>query len=293
MKRSVLITGASSGIGKACALSLAAEGYRVFAGVRKEADGEALTRALADSGAVTDGEIIPLRIDVTDAESVTQAASVLEDLLGSDGLDGLVNNAGIAISGPLEFLPFKLFEQQMRVNVNGQLAVTQACLPLLRRAKGRIVFMGSESGRFTLPMLGAYSASKFALEALANALRLELRRAGIHVSLVEPGSIKTPIFEKASAMSAQLLAALSSEAKALYARELKVLRALPKHAEHTAVAPEKVVRVVMHALSAKRPHTRYIVGLEAHLLINLFSLTPTRLGDMLMRNSFDLMARFM
>ncbi len=293
MKRSVLITGASSGIGKACALSLAAEGYRVFAGIRKEADGDALTRAFVDSRAVAGGEIVPLRIDVTDAESVTQAAGMLEELLGNDGLDGLVNNAGIAISGPLEFLPFELFEQQMRVNVNGQLAVTQACLPLLRRAKGRIVFMGSESGRVTLPMLGAYSASKFALEALANALRLEPRRAGIHVSLVEPGSIKTPIFEKASEMTAQLVAALPPKAQALYARELKVLQAMPKHAENTAVAPEKVVRVVMHALSARRPQARYIVGLEAHLLINLFSVTPTWLGDMLMRNSFNLMARFM
>jgi NAD(P)-dependent dehydrogenase (short-subunit alcohol dehydrogenase family) len=296
MEQSVFITGASSGIGKACALSLAAEGFRVFAGVRKLADGEALRREQkATNGQAANAsrefEIEPILIEVTDSASVAEAARTLEERLGGKGLDGLINNAGIAISGPLEFLPFAQFEQQMRVNVNGQLAVTQACLPLLRRAKGRIIFMSSESGRFALPLLGAYAASKFALEGLADSLRVELSPAGIRVVVIEPGTIKTPIFDKAVDMNEKLLSSMPSQAQVLYERELKVLRQSSKHSAHTAISPEKVAQSVIHALTTKRPSARYVVGLEARLLVTFFSLAPTRLGDAVRRRGVDLLAR--
>src|SRR5579862_2288927 len=182
--RAVLITGASTGIGAACALYLDARGFRVFAGVRNPADGEAL-RARSSS------RLAPVLLDVTNSDSLRDAAAVINETVSETGLHGLVNNAGIAVGGPLEVLPLDDLRRQFEVNVVGQLAVTQAMLPLLRKARGRIVNMGSIVGRAPVPLVGAYSMSKAAVAAMTTALRLELDLWGIDVSLIEPGAIAT------------------------------------------------------------------------------------------------------
>ncbi|MBN2158796.1 MAG: SDR family NAD(P)-dependent oxidoreductase, partial [Spirochaetes bacterium] len=184
-EKSVLVTGASTGIGWATSLELANRGWRVFSAVRKEADAKKLTEASA-------GKITPVLMDIVDYESVRRGAKDIEKMLGGAGLDGLFNNAGISVQGPLEIIPIELFEQQIRVNVFGHVFVTQTFLPLIRKAQGRIVFTSSESGRITLPLMAPYSSSKFALEAVASALRIELRPWKIRVSTVELQTIKTP-----------------------------------------------------------------------------------------------------
>src|SRR5229473_2438069 len=181
----VLITGASSGIGEGCALRLDALGYRVFAGVRKPADSDALRGK-------SSGWLTPVSLDVTSAESIAGAVAAL----GGVTLAGLVNNAGVAIAGPLELVPMDLWRRQMEVNVMGPVAVTQAFLPQLRAGRGRIVNIGSIAGRSALPLAGPYCASKHALEGLTDSLRMEVRRWGISVSIVEPGAVKTPIWDK-------------------------------------------------------------------------------------------------
>src|SRR5436190_20383212 len=187
---SVVITGASTGIGKTCALRLDRLGFQVFAGVRRTEDGETLKRQASQ-------RLTPITIDVTDSGSIAAAASMVATAVGDAGLQGLVNNAGIAVACPLEFLPISLLSQQLEVNVTGQIDVTQVFLPLLRAGNGRIVNMGSISGRMAYPLLGPYCASKFALEALTASLRMELRPWHIPVSIIEPGAIATPIWSKA------------------------------------------------------------------------------------------------
>src|SRR3990167_7866879 len=204
MTRSVVITGASTGIGAACAIELHRRGFRVFAGVRKAADGlrlqEQASRWLA-----------PLMIDVNDEASIAEAAKTVAGSLDGGRLVGLVNNAGIMVGGPLETLPPGELRRQLDVNVVGQLAVTQAMLPLLRECRGRIVNVGSFSGRVAVPYSGAYAASKHALEAMTDALRIELRRWGIAVSIIEPGSVKTPIWDKARGEADRVLDAMTPQ----------------------------------------------------------------------------------
>ena len=177
---SVVVTGASSGIGEACALRLDKLGFRVFAGVRREADSEALKRKASD-------RLIPIFLDITEASSIAAAVDVVAAAVGEAGLSGLVNNAGVVIAGPLEFLPLDQICKQFEVNVIGQITVTQAFLPLVRQGHGRLVNIGSLAGRVAMPFIGAYSASKFAMEALTDALRVELRPWKIRVSLIEIG----------------------------------------------------------------------------------------------------------
>ncbi|MEW6076191.1 MAG: SDR family oxidoreductase [Thermodesulfobacteriota bacterium] len=284
--KTVMITGSSTGIGRECALDLARAGWRVFAGVRKPADGQAIQ-------AEAPGAITPLIIDVTDAKSIGKAAAQVEADLAGAGLDGLVNNAGISVQGPLEFVPLAMFEQQLKVNVTGQLAVTQAFLPLIRRARGRIVFMGSESGRYTLPLLGPYSASKFALEAVGNALRLELMPAGIRVVLIEPGSAKTPIWDKASSSSDSLINSMPPQARNYYAAELRLLSKLPQKMNKLAFSPKKVSRAVIHALTAGRPNIRYVVGAEARVMVAFYGLTPARLADWITGKIMAALSRYL
>ena len=270
--KSVLVTGASTGLGLHCSVELAKNGWRVFAGFRKESDADKL-RELGS------GNLTPVLLDVTDYETVHTAVAVVRDKVGDDRLDGLVNNAGISIQGPLEFLPIETLEKQLAVNVTGQVAVTQACLPLIRRAKGRIVFMSSESGRFTIPMTGPYSASKFALEAIANAFRMELLRSGIKVSLIEPGSIKSDIWDKAITAAEELRDSLPAEARELYGTELNALIEGPKEFRDRAIPAHRVTRAVLRALTSRWPRARYVVSMEARLLILFHRLTPTFLSD--------------
>ena len=192
----VVITGASTGIGQACALELDRRGFRVFAGIRTRAAAEQL-RAAASA------RLTPLLIDVTQTDTIAAACKIVAETLGDAGLAGLVNNAGIAVPGPLELIPLDDFRRQLEVNVVGQLAVTQAFLPLLRKARGRIVNMSSVSGGLSAPYLGPYSASKFALEAITDALRLELRGVGVSVSAIDQGVNETPIRDKKLASAEQ------------------------------------------------------------------------------------------
>ena len=268
----MLVTGASTGIGWATSLALVEKGWRVFSAVRKEADAKKLTEA-------SSGKITPVIMDIVDYESVKRGAREIEKALGGAGLDALFNNAGISVQGPLEIIPIELFEQQIRVNVFGHVFVTQTFLPLLRKAQGRIVFTSSESGRMTLPLMAPYSASKFALEAVASALRIELRPWKIRVSSVELQTIKTPMWEKIDTSTEKLIASLPQQARDLYQNELKTLSVFPKWQAEMGISMKKAVRVIIRALSARSPKARYLVGYEARLLVYSHAITPTWMMD--------------
>jgi NAD(P)-dependent dehydrogenase (short-subunit alcohol dehydrogenase family) len=280
----VVITGASTGIGAACALYLAAREIRVFAGVRNAADGDALR-------AQSSASLIPITIDITDRTSFLAAADTVQSFVGEAGLDGLVNNAGIAVGGPLEVLPLDELRRQFEVNVIGQLAVTQAFLPLLRKGRGRIVNMGSIAGRVPLPFVGPYSMSKSALDAMTTALRLELDAWGIEVSLVEPGAIATPIWKKSSAAADAIEATVRHDAWSLYSGHLASIRKVIAEAEHHAISAAAVARAVGHALTARRPKPRYLVGSDARVRALLAALLPQRVQDRLHRWFFKLPRR--
>jgi NAD(P)-dependent dehydrogenase (short-subunit alcohol dehydrogenase family) len=271
----VVVTGASTGIGAACALDCAGRGMTVFAGVRDPRTGEALA---AKGGPL----LIPITIDVTDELSIARSVEAVQLVVGEKGLGGLVNNAGIVVGSPLEVIPLSHLRKQLEVNVIGQIAVTQAFLPLLRRGRGRIVNMGSIAGRGTIPLLGPYSASKYALEALTDALRMELQPWGILVSIIEPGAIATPIWEKSAKEAEGLEASVSVEAKALYGEAVIRIREAIAQAAKRAIAPEAVVRAVHHALTAPRPRTRYLVGTDAKLRAWMVKWLPDRVQDRLL-----------
>jgi len=271
----VVVTGASTGIGAACALDCAGHGMTVFAGVRTPQAGEALVAKGGPS-------VIPVIIDVTDEPSIERSVEMVQGILGERGLGGLVNNAGIVIGSPLEVIPLSQLRKQLEVNVIGQIAVTQAFLPLLRRGRGRIVNMGSIAGRGTIPLLGPYSASKYALEALTDALRMELHPWGIQVSIIEPGAIATPIWEKSAKEAEGLEASASEEARALYGEAIIRVRETVAQAAQRAVPPEAVVRAVQHALTSSRPRTRYLVGTDAKLRAWMTKWLPDRAQDRLL-----------
>jgi NAD(P)-dependent dehydrogenase (short-subunit alcohol dehydrogenase family) len=270
--RAVVVTGASTGIGAACALHLDRLGFTVFAGVRKDQDGATLQRQ-GVSG------LIPLLLDVTDNELIHQAQVIVSEKVGNHGLYGLVNNAGIAVVGPLEGIPIPDLRRQLEINVIGQIAVTQAFLPLIRKARGRIVNMGSIAGRGAMPLMGPYSASKFALEAMTDALRLELQQWGIEVSIVEPGAIATPIWEKSGKDAADLEMAMPMELRSMYAAVVAAVRKVVGEASARAIAADTVAQAVEHALTASRPKTRYLVGIDAKLRALMIKLLPDRLSD--------------
>ena len=271
----VVITGASTGIGAACALDCAGRGMTVFAGVRDPQAGEGLAAKGGSS-------IIPIILDVTDEHSIAQSVEVVERMVGAAGLGGLVNNAGIAIGSPLEVIPLAQLRKQLEVNVIGQIAVTQAFLPMLRRARGRIVNMGSIAGRGTIPLLGPYSASKYALEALTDALRLELQPWGIEVAIIEPGAIATPIWQKSGKTAEAMEALATEEEKALYGEMVRRIRDAVARSAERAIAPDAVVRAVHHALTASHPRTRYLVGADARLRAWMVKWLPDRLQDLVL-----------
>ena len=279
--RAVVITGASTGIGAACAVRLAEIGFRVFAGVRKTADGEVLKRQVSES-------LTPLALDVTDAGSIAAAVVAVAREVSGAGIAGLVNNAGIVVAGPLEFLPLDALRKQIEVNTIGHVAVTQAFLGLIRQGRGRIVNIGSSSGFLSTPFLGAYCASKFAMEAITDALRMELGPWGIGVSLVDPGNIATPIWQKSLAAADELTRHLPAVAHELYGRGISVARAAAqKEAVHSS-PPEVVARAVEHAFTAKRPRTRYYVGKDASLQAVLARFLPDRVMDRLIMKHLGL-----
>lgn len=270
--RAVVVTGASTGIGAACALQLDRLGFTVFAGVRKSEDGMALQKVGSD-------RMVPLELDVTDLTTIRKSHAVVLESTRERGLFGLINNAGIAVVGPLEAVPISHLRQQLEVNVIGQVAVTQAFLPLVRQARGRIVNMGSIAGLSTMPLMGPYSASKFALEAITDALRLEVRQWGIHVAIIEPGAIATPIWNKSAIEAAEREAAIETELRTLYKPVVAAVRKVVGEASKRAISPDAVARVVVDALTAPTPKTRYRVGLDAKIRALMVRLLPDRISD--------------
>jgi NAD(P)-dependent dehydrogenase (short-subunit alcohol dehydrogenase family) len=272
--RAVLITGASTGIGRTTALKLAASGFKVFAGIRKPEDGEALQRDAS-------GPLDPVTLDVTDGGQIEAAAARVEQELGAAGLAGLINNAGVAVPAPLEVQPIDDFRRQLEINLTGQLAVTQAFLPLLRRAKGRLVFVSSIGGRVALPFTGAYHASKFGLEAIGDSLRRELRPWGIEVSLVEPGTVATPMWERGERAGDAVIGGFSEQARELYGEKIERYRLVVRKVAARGVSAERVAETIAEALTATRPRTRYLVGREVKIQARVAKLLPDRLMDRL------------
>lgn len=279
--KSVLITGASTGIGEACARRLDGAGYRVFAGVRRSEDAERL-RAGASS------RLVPVFIDVADASSIAAARAEVTRVLDGAGLDALVNNAGIAVAGPLELLPLDALRNQLEINVVGQVAVTQAFLPLVRKAAGRVVLMGSIGGRMSTPFLSPYCASKFALEAIADALRVELAPWHIQVAIVEPGSIATPIWSKSESAADRLQSQFPTIEGADYSAALAAMREAAAATGRRGEPASRVADAVMHAIEARSPKTRYLVGRDARLRAWLVRFVPDRLRDRLLRRALKL-----
>ena len=264
---SVLITGASRGIGRAATIRLAADGWDVIAGVRREDDGAAL---VSDAG----DRVRPIVLDITDDKDLAGLEAVLPTRL-----DAVVNNAGIVVGGPIEGLSLGELRRQFDVNVTGQVAVTQAALPRLRAATGRIVFVSSLSGRISTPMTGAYNASKFALEAVADALRMELRPWGISVILVEPAQTDTDMWRTAGDVLEQTVGDLTPNHRQLYERHIAGARKGIPRSQKMAAPVDGAAATIAFALTARRPRARYIVGTAPKLMNALVHLLPTPARD--------------
>jgi NAD(P)-dependent dehydrogenase (short-subunit alcohol dehydrogenase family) len=258
-QRSYVVTGASTGIGRACVDELARTGAHVWASVRTDDDEQALRRDHPDAVTV-------LRMDVTDADSVAAAG---QQVLAAGPLTGLVNNAGVALPAPLEYIPIEVFRRQLEVNLIGQLAVTQAMLPALRRSReqgadARIVMIGSIGGRIAAPMLGAYHASKFGMVGLADTLRAELAPSGIRVVLIEPGAIATPIWDRGAAAGNELLPGLPEAGRERYAAQIAIAQSSAAKSAKSGLPPARAAQVVIKALTTANPRPRYLVGPDAH-----------------------------
>ncbi|HTU70661.1 MAG TPA: SDR family oxidoreductase [Candidatus Baltobacteraceae bacterium] len=273
----VLVSGASSGIGAAAVTAIARAGMIAYAGVRTEADAAA-AQALHRN-------VRALRLDVTDPASIAAARDAVR--AGGVALTGLVNNAGIALGGPLESLPLDALRAQFDVNVFGAVALTQAFLPLLRERPSRIVFVGSVAGLVAIPYMSAYSASKFALRAFADALRIELRPSGIDVCLIEPGSVATPIWRKGRAQRDAMLARLPQDAPPYYRTAVESLVQATQTEERAGLPPALVAEAIVHALTARKPKAHHIIGAPARLGA-LMALLPPALHDRFLRATMRL-----
>jgi NAD(P)-dependent dehydrogenase (short-subunit alcohol dehydrogenase family) len=278
---SVLITGASTGIGRASALRMDAEGWRVFATVRREEDAEDLRRAGSD-------RLVPLLLDVTDAEQIATTAERVAAELGTDGLAGLVNNAGIAVMAPLETLPLEDLRHQLEVNLVSQVAMTQAMLPLVRKARGRIAFVSSIGGRMAMPFGAPYHASKYGIEAVTDCLRQELRPWGIEVIAIEPGSIDTPIWERGEKRADAAAERAPAAQEQLYGKQVESFRDAVRRTAQRGIPPAKVADAIHRALSARRPRTRYLVGADARGQALLARVLPDRVTDRIVARAMGL-----
>ncbi len=268
----VVVTGASKGIGRATALYLDQQGFNVFAGVRNAVDGQALQKEASS-------RLQPILIDVTNTEQIKRAAEDVAQAVGGQGLAGLVNNAGIAVGAPLEFIPIDELRRQLEINVVGQVAVTQAFLPCIRQAHGRIINVSSIGGRIAGPNIGAYHASKFALEGITDTLRIELKRWGIEVISIEPGTIRTPIWETSTALASQLMAKMPPQFHELYPGMGAYTEKLAENGTKGGTPPEKVAEVISRALTSPRPKTRYLVGPDAQFVGTIIVRLPDRIRD--------------
>lgn len=263
---SVLVTGAARGIGKAVSVRLAQQGWQVYAGVRKLSDGDALVEL--------DSRITPVLLDVTNSEHI----ATLDAVLPAD-LTAVVNNAGVVADGPVELLELDALRNEFEINVFGTLAVTQAVLPRLRTTRGRIVFISSLSGRISTPGTGAYNSSKFALEGLVDALRIELRPWRIHTSLIEPGPIATDMWADAVTMVDSTTAKLTPAQLDLYGPHMSGMRKMAQQVQRIAAPTATVVAEVEKALTARNPKSRYVVGLAGKAQLLATQLTPTPILD--------------
>jgi NAD(P)-dependent dehydrogenase (short-subunit alcohol dehydrogenase family) len=266
----VLLTGASRGIGYSTATYLAAKGWDVFAGVRNNEDA---ARLKAESPRIT-----PVILDITNADHL----AALEDLL-PEQLAAVVNNAAMVVRGPMEAIPPAELRRQLEVNVVGQLAVTQTALPRLRRSHGRVVFISSLNGRVSFPLLGAYCASKFALEAAADALRMELKSWDIPVVIIEPAQTKTDMWRAAQTSLDEISPATSEATRQLYKQHVQGLAKIIARSQKMAVPPTRVAELIEKALTARRPRARYIVGLGPRLQLAFVTKLPTAVRDRLLR----------
>ena len=269
---SVLVTGTSTGIGKAAALALDKLGFTVFAGVRSEKDGQALCSEASRN-------LAPVLMDVTDSTSIEKAKQQVSQLVGEAGLAGLVNNAGVGFLSPLECVPLDDLRWVFDVNVFGLLAVTQAFLPLLRQGRGRLINVSSEGSIFVMPFHGSYSASKFAVNGLTDALRLELKPQGIQVSLIIFGSVKTPIWDKTAQLSDRISRGCPPQLFELYKEHFRKVSDYFYRLGANGISPEASARSVVHALTARRPKLRYYVGPDANLYNILDKIFYGRLRD--------------
>jgi NAD(P)-dependent dehydrogenase (short-subunit alcohol dehydrogenase family) len=270
-----LVTGAGSGIGEACAKRLSELGWRVFAGVLDETQ-----RAHVEQSRLE--RVTAVVLDITKADAIAAAVEIIAAEVGERGLAGLVNNAGIGVLGPVEFVPIDRFRLQLEVNLIGHVAVTQACLPLLRKATGRIVYISSLAGRLSLPLFAPYAASKFGIEAVSDALRQELAPWKMHVACIEPGLVDTPIVGRTREAVDAVQAVMTEEGREHYRRFFDQLNNAPTNA---AQPPDVVARAVAHALTAPRPKTRYVVGGMRWQLL-LLSKLPDRLRDWVIAKQF-------
>jgi NAD(P)-dependent dehydrogenase (short-subunit alcohol dehydrogenase family) len=268
---SVLVTGAGRGMGRSIAEHLAGRDWDVIAGVRSDADAATVTAA-------NPRRIKAVILDVTNDAHIAGLADSLPDRL-----DGLVNNAGIVVGGPIEAVGTDDWRRQLEVNVIGQMAVTRAVLPRLRASQGRIVFISSVNGRVSMPMIGPYCASKFALEAAAVALRMELRPWRIPVVIVEPAQTDTDMWRTADTMVEETEAALTPEQRALYAKHVAGMKKMVPMAQRMAVDPAKVAAVVQTSLSTRRPRARYVVGAGPKAQMVLVPNLPSAIRDVVLR----------
>ncbi len=275
----VVVTGSSTGIGRACALGLDRAGFTVFAGVRKPADGEAL-------GSEASQRLEPLIIDVTDAATIAAAADRVREATGGK-LAGLVNNAGITVPGPVETVPLDDFRYQLEVNVTGQVAVTQAFLGMIRAARGRVVFISSIGGRGGLAYLSAYNASKCAISAVGDSLRQEMRPFGVEVAIIEPGAIATEIWAKGGEAAPAVREAMGPEMNELYGERLDSFAALGRKTGASGLAPEVVYKAIEHALTAPKPKARYVIGRDAKIQAVARTLLPDRAFDRVVEREID------
>ncbi|MHC4823042.1 MAG: SDR family NAD(P)-dependent oxidoreductase [Planctomycetota bacterium] len=280
----ILVTGASTGIGRAIAVDLARHGYLVFGSVRNQVDADALEAATPE-GAST---IRPLQFDVTDAETIRHAADRLQEEIGDRGLGALINNAGIAVAAPLEYIPIADLQLQMDINFTGVLRCTQAFLPLVKTARGRIIQISSIAGRLAFPLAGPYHASKHALEGLSDVLRLELKRYGIEVVVVQPGAISTPIWETSRKRAAAMRDQLPEEAMQSYGKLIHQVGKATEQADKDGDDPQACADVVRLALESRRPRTRYIVGRQAKIGMFLRRILGDRAMDRIVGKGLDL-----
>jgi len=273
-----LITGTSTGIGEACVARLAELGWTVYAGVRRPEDADRIKAKYV-------GDVRPVILDVSKRDDIARVIEEISHEAGDRGLQALVNNAGVGVGGPVEYVTEADWRWVFDVNFFGVLALTQAAIPLLRSGHGRIVHIGSIGGRLSSPGLAPYSASKHAIEALAEAQRHQFARSGtpIKVALIEPGEVKTAIWDKADATANEIERSLDDIGRKRYQWLLDESRGFISEGREKGVPPEKVADAVEHALTASRPKPRYLVGPDAKLAGHLVTRLPDRVRDAFVR----------